>query len=50
MTKEQLHEVEEAVNEMYTLREIYWKVSNNDWTEQMFELFVNRVMQKSRKQ
>ena len=44
MTKEQLEEVTSAVNEMYTLREIYWKIANMDWTVEMFEQFVVRAI------
>jgi hypothetical protein len=49
MTKEQLNEVNEAVNEMYTLKEIYWSVANMDWTMEMFELFVKRLIREKRR-
>ncbi len=49
MTTKQLQEVDEAVNEMYTLRDIYWKVANMDWTEEMFFTFFKRVMDQARK-
>lgn len=49
MTTKQLQEVDEAVNEMYTLRDIYWKVANMDWTEEMFFMFFKRTMDKARK-
>jgi hypothetical protein len=48
MTKNQLDEVNEAVNEMYTLPEVYWKIVNMDWTLEMFEMFMNRVIRKDR--
>jgi hypothetical protein len=44
MTKEQLTEVKEAINEMYTLKDIYWKIANMDWTLEMFEMFMKNVL------
>ena len=44
MTKKQLEEINAAVDEMYTVDEIYWKVANMDWTLEMFKMFFNRVI------
>jgi hypothetical protein len=49
MTKQELDEVTEAVNEMYTLDEVYWSVVNMDWTVEMFRFFVKRILDKNRK-
>jgi len=49
MTPEQHSDVKEAVNQMYTLRDIYWKISNMDWTVEMFESFINQIAAQQRK-
>jgi hypothetical protein len=48
MTKEQIEEVREAIHEFYTLDEIYWKVSNMDWTIEMFKYFVGEITRKKK--
>ena len=49
MTLEQINEVKSAVFEMYTLKDVYWKVVNMDWTLEMFEFFMKETISRSKK-
>ena len=49
MTNEQFVEVKEAVNQEYTLDEIYWKIVNMDWSQEMFRFFVDEILREQRK-
>jgi hypothetical protein len=48
MTDKELIEVREAINQEYTLGEIYWKIANLDWTKEMFKLFINEILKEQR--
>ena len=46
MTNEQFVEVKEAVHQEYTLDEVYWKIVNMDWSQEMFRFFVDEISKK----
>jgi hypothetical protein len=49
MDIKQLNEVTEAVNQEYTLEEVYWKIANMDWTIEMFKMFIDKIENQQRK-
>jgi hypothetical protein len=49
MTDKQFTEVREALYQEYTLDEIYWKIVNMDWTQEMFRFFINEIPKQQRK-
>jgi hypothetical protein len=49
MTNEEFVEVKEALNQEYTLDEIYWKIANLKWSQEMFVFFINELSREQRK-
>ena len=49
MDAKQFNEVAEAVNQEYTLEEVYQKIANMDWTIEMFKMFIENIENQQRK-